>query len=502
MNDSLGPNISSGSKKILLIQPPFYRFIGMRTRYFPYHLVCLATQLCANGHNAMVLDAEATEKTGSLDFTDMEARYGAYLSGVSSLDHPIWKVLGASVAAFKPDYIGITIWTTFIASAMRTAEICRRVCPEAKIIAGGPHVTLLPEDIIRADVFDIAVVGEGEQTLCEIVQGRELNEIKGIAYRAVDGWQRTEPRAFTNNLDEYGIPRRDLLMDEGAYDREDMGLIMTSRGCPYSCAYCATSLWRQTLRSRSVDNVLDEMSMVNKKYGTRYFALKDDVLTVNKKWLAEFCQKLPRILPRVFWECNAHLRTIDTDMLCTMRKAGCLSVKVGVESGSDRVHRLINKGLTNGLIRSKMKELRSSGMHVTCYFMMGIPGETHEDVEATIELARRIKPDYLSMSVYEIFPGTKLHAAGVADGSALSRMAFEDYFRIAPHHYYFARQRRGLSGMNDDEYDLLETRVKKFANRYNRSPRAIYRRLRSRVPLYVANPRQLLHDARQFVSWI
>jgi radical SAM superfamily enzyme YgiQ (UPF0313 family) len=183
-----------------------------------------------------------------------------------------------------------------------------------------------------------------------------------------------------------------------------------------------------------------------------------------------------------------------------MRSAGCVAIKVGIESGSDRIHKIINKKLNNKIIISKMKMFNGIDMHVTCYFMMGIPGETKDDIIKTLIFAYKIKPDFISFSVYEIFPGTKLHKLGIEENSAIDHM--EDYFKIQPHNYFFANHKRHLAGMTHDEFDSLERCIKQKVHKYNRSPHSIYCRIKSRLPLYKKSSEYFFNDIKQFLKWI
>ena len=489
-------------KHVLFVQPPFFRFIGIHARYFPYQFVNMGTYLRNNGHNVRILEGDKYEEYGDLDFSDQESLYDKYLQSLKNFSDPFWKTLEKEIQQFEPDYIGITVWTTFIASAIRTAQYCRKVFPSAIIIAGGPHVTLLPEDIKKIDVFDIGVIGEGEQTILEIVNGNPLHSIDGIFYSENGNIKQNEPRVFVNNLDDFGIPDRSLLINQENYEAEDMGLIMTSRGCPFKCAYCATKIWKNKVRNRSVESIIEEIKSVKKKYGTIYFTIKDDSFTTNKNRVYDFCRILKQDKINIFWECNANLTTLDRDSLIEMRSAGCMAIKVCIESGSDRIHKIINKKLNNKIIESKMRMFDGIDMHVTCYFMMGIPGETKDDILKTLTFAYKIKPDFISFSVYEIFPGTKLHKLGIEENSAIDHMEIEDYFKIQPHNYFFENHKRHLAGMTHDEFDSLERCIKKKVHKYNRSPRNIYRRIKSRVPLYKKSTEYFFNDIKNFIKWI
>ncbi len=489
-------------KRIFLIQPAFFSFLGIYSRYFPYHLVSIGTYLKTAGHEVKIFEGDSYVADTSLDFSEQEIKYKNYLRELNIKKHPYWESLKNELAKFNPDYIGITFWTTFIASSIKTAELCRRHCPSAMILAGGPHVTLMPDDIKQLQTIDVGVVGEGEQTFLEIVNGNSLDEIEGIFYRSSGGIQDNSIRPFIINLDSLGIPDRSLLVNKKRYSTEDFGLIMTSRGCPYSCAYCATSIWKRSVRYRSIDSIIAEISHVKNEYGTIYFTIKDDSFTVKKDRVMEFCRKLKEKKLNIFWECNANLINIDKDLLIEMKKAGCIAIKIGIETGSNKIHKIINKKLTNGIIEKQWEIIRSVDIHVTCYFMMGVPGETENDIYQTIQFARKMAPDYISYSIYEIFPGTRLHKKGVKENTAKPTMSIDEYFNTEPHNYYFANGKRHLPGMSAAKFAALECKFRSSFRKYNRSPKCIIARIRSRLPLYKAKPYYLIADLKGFLAWV
>ena len=141
-------------------------------------------------------------------------------------------------------------------------------------------------------------------------------------------------------------------------------------------------------------------------------------------------------------------------------------------------------------------------VHLTCYFMMGIPGETKDDILKTLSFAYEIKPDFISISVYEIFPGTKLHRLGIEENTAVEHMEIEDYFKIQPHNYFYANYKRHLAGMTYGEFDSLEKYIRKKIHKYNRSPRNIYLRIKARSPIYNNNIRHFFDDVKKFIKWI
>ncbi|UCE08642.1 MAG: cobalamin-dependent protein, partial [bacterium] len=347
--------------KIILIDPPFYRFIGYYNRYFPLGLAYLAAVLRKEGHEVLIYDADCNENPSKMDFTGLEYDYPFYLKALGQDNHPIWLEVRNELNNFKPDIVGITVWTTFAASSFKIASICKEYNRNIPVIFGGPHSTIKYDEVMKiCPDADILVRGEGEQTFFELVEklqaagkleAEQLSSIKGITYRRNDKLIHNPDREFIQNLDVIPFPARDLLLNSGAYNSEDMGLLMTSRGCPYNCSYCATGIWKRKIRYRSTDNVIAEIKSAIDTYGIRQFTIKDDTFTVNRKRVLEFCDKLIKENLGINWDCNTRVDVVDEELLKKMKAAGCNGIKVGIETGNERVLKLINKSTTLSQVR-------------------------------------------------------------------------------------------------------------------------------------------------------
>jgi anaerobic magnesium-protoporphyrin IX monomethyl ester cyclase len=323
--------------RVLLIDPPFYRIFGFYNRYFPVGLATLGTVLRDAGHTVSIYDADANYNPTGMDYTRLPEMYRLYLDSFNDQQNPIWNEVKKTIRDFNPDVVGIANWTTFAASAFYLAKIVKEIQPSCHVIMGGPHATSKADEILNlSEEVDCVVKGEGEITTLELLKyfesGGDLNAIQGIAFRENGAIKITPRRKTTKNLDIFGIPDRSLLMNESKYTSEDMGLIMTSRGCPYGCTYCATET--RMVGYRSVDHVLKEIKLVKDRYGTSFFSFKDDSFTVSRKRVEELCQKLIEGGFHVQWECNTRVNLIDEPLLELMKKAGCCAIKVGIESGS------------------------------------------------------------------------------------------------------------------------------------------------------------------------
>jgi anaerobic magnesium-protoporphyrin IX monomethyl ester cyclase len=288
-------------------------------------------------------------------------------------------------------------------------------------------------------------------------------------------------------------------MNRATYSSEDMGLIMTSRGCPFSCSFCVTET--RQVRYRSIEHILTEVRHVKAAYGTTQFSFKDDSFTVNPKRVSEFCSALVGENLHIGWECNTRVDLVNEDMLIGMKKAGCNSIKVGIESGSQEVLGRMNKGITLDQARQAAALFRKTGIHWTGYFLMGTPGETVEDLYKTLDFMYEIRPDFASIGVYEPFPGTAMFEEGLKRGLVKPDMAIKDFFEMLPNDYYKADARRQVETIDQEVFEGRQAEMKRQFHAYNKGVGRLLKRAKSRAGLYLAQPALLWTDFRKYLSW-
>jgi radical SAM superfamily enzyme YgiQ (UPF0313 family) len=185
-----------------------------------------------------------------------------------------------------------------------------------------------------------------------------------------------------------------------------------------------------------------------------------------------------------------------------MKEAGCNGIKVGIETGSEKIMRLINKDITLEECMNAAKLLKKSGIHWTGYFMIGFPTETKDDMEKTLEFMRRLEPDFASLSVYEAFPGTAMFDLGIEKGLVRKELSLSDFFAISPKYYYMKDINRRIDTMSNQEFKELENKAKEIFHKYNMGIPRMAKRLKSRSRLYVREPQAILSDFKKFLSWL
>ncbi len=293
------------------------------------------------------------------------------------------------------DVVGVSSPTPLFGTVAEVLHYIRASNPGIRTVIGGPHATAEPEDALSHG-FDVAVIGEGEATLVDLVEtmGRSgpLEAVSGIAYKTENRLHLTPPRPFATNLDEIPLPARQFI-DYSRYRR--LGVI-SMRGCPYRCLYCkpiGDKLFGKKLRKRSLENIVGEIEELFTRYGKRQIGFKDDTFTIRKtEWFERFREELYRRNLRPRWQCNSRVDTVDFDKLKAMKAAGCSQIFFGIESGSQRILNYYQKDITVERIADTFANCRRVGIRPCASIMLGAPPETREDLDKTYQMVKTIKP--------------------------------------------------------------------------------------------------------------
>jgi radical SAM superfamily enzyme YgiQ (UPF0313 family) len=262
------------------------------------------------------------------------------------------------------------------------------------------------------------VHGEGEETITELVEkykSKDLSDVKGIAYKKNKRVVVNPPRPLIKNLDSIPFPAHHLLkMDRYSHPlmrgRKIMS-VLTSRGCPYNCTFCTKNIFGSTFRARSAENVLEEIELLVKNYGVNEINIIDDNFNVDRKRTMEICKGIIDRGLKIKWSTPNGIRadTVDRELIQIMKRSGCYSLSFGIESGSPRIVQSINKNIKLGVIREVFKICRDEGIETVAFFIIGLPGETAEDIQMTIDFAKEIQPDVADFHMLIPLPGTPIY---------------------------------------------------------------------------------------------
>lgn len=381
--------------KILLVQPSQKNVYGVvvKPSYVPLGLLYIGA--CLEKANHVV------------DFID---------SDIDGFDEN--KLLGY-INETQPDLIGFGATTVTINNALDMSELIKDAT-DIPIMMGGIHATIAGEEVIKKKKIDYVVVGEGEETVCELVRAignkQELSDVKGIYYKDKDKVVFTGDRALIKNLDNIPFPARHLLrhpLDYVPPDAQEIPVasIMTSRGCAGRCTYCCTKLiFGRTMRFRTAENIAEEIEYKIKKYDIKEIHIMDDCFTINKRRVLEFRDEIKKRGIKTTFVFSNGIRAdqVDEDILRALKDIGTSSVAFGVESGNQRILDNIKKGLELDTTRKAFRLSKKHGLTTWGFFMIGMPGENKKTVRDTIEFAKELDPDFAKFLILKPFPGTEV----------------------------------------------------------------------------------------------
>ncbi|MDP3954871.1 MAG: radical SAM protein [bacterium] len=382
--------------KILLIKPPNPKSIDLFDSEGlspPLGLAYLASTLQKFNHQVQILDAD-----------------------VEGLDtHGVIQ----KIKKINPDIVGLTAVTPNFCEAVKIARLARKLKKPPVIILGGPHVSAVPK-AVKIGCFNFAVLGEGEETLTELIEGikagkTNLENIKGLAFLKKQKLIITPPRPYLKNLDSLPFPAWDLLPPAtnyhptpGMYQNSPMMTVMTSRGCPFKCTFCDRSVFGNTYRARSPKNVVDEIEILLQR-GIREIKIYDDTFNLDPKRVIGICQEIKRRQLKFTWSCLCRVNFIEKEMLSFMKKAGCWQISLGIESGNNEVLKAVCKSETTEMIEKAVNLIHEAGIETRGFFILGLPCETEKSLEETIDFAKSLKLEMANFYHLIPFPGTEIY---------------------------------------------------------------------------------------------
>lgn len=358
--------------KIVLINPP------QHTRYPqpPMGLALLGAILEREGYQVEIIDLN-----------------------VISVDAPNGLSFVLKMLKLEADAIGFTAMTPTINATLDILRHMKQGARQSHIVLGGVHATLLPDETFNDDI-DVLVKGQGDNAILEVLR----DDIRGVY----------ESKAVVD-LDSLPYLAYHLLpwQDYKAHPPHGKALpvfpIITSRGCPYKCAFCAGSVFGKKYRGQSAERVVDEIEYYQKRFGVREITFYDDVFTMDKNRAYEIAEEILERHIKILWTCETRVDLVEKELLEIMKRAGCYSIAYGIESGTQEILDSMCKGVTVEQAEEAVRMTNKVGIETVGYFMIGSPDETPENVLQTIKCAKRLKLDYAQFSITTPFPGTMLY---------------------------------------------------------------------------------------------
>ena len=378
------------------------------------------------------------------------------------------------IKRLNPEIVGITCGSVTYQRCIETARAIKETLPSCKVVVGGPHPSYMPESMLQHSEIDYVVLGEGERAIVDLVNNiiackddSAFAKIPGIAYRKGEKMMKN-PQKFIEDLDKIPYPARHLLPME-LYERsieflrdKPVDVMNIIRGCPYNCTFCETNhLWGQKCRAFSPTRVVEEINHLVNNYGTRGIYFIGDNFTIHKRRTSEICNLIKRNKLDIEWVCDTRVDLISRKLLEVMKDAGCRTIWFGVESGSPHILKKIKKDITLQQVVHAFKLCKEVGIRIACSFILGIPGETFNDMKATFRFARKLDPDWCRFNIYTAAPGSMLYEEVMQNGL---------YDRVEDYLAYVKTE--------DFNYESVLKVQRRFHKTFNRSPKRILRKIR------------------------
>ncbi len=390
-------------KKIIFINPPYeriapgYDFLRHITNRSPsLGLLHLAAEVRLRGYQPSIVESDM------LDLTADE--------------------VADRVIAEKPAYVGITLFTVGVWGAGAIARKIKKALPDTVIIVGGPHISSMgPETIRRFPEFDMAVNGEGERPLTDLLSALESKQslagVPSLIYRDGEKICTTPALPINKVLDELPFPAWDLLPDfPGAYTpaiydfpQGPVATIAASRGCPFHCRFCDTSTFGARVRAYSPAVVFKMMRHLQDTYGVRHIMFVDDLFLASRVRVTALCNLILESGLDMTWTCTARVDTVKSDLLKLMKRAGCWEISFGLETGSDELLRKMDKMARVESSTQAVTWTAEAGIRTKGLFMLGYPGETLETIQMTKDFIRRIPMEIMNLTKFTPYPGSPIY---------------------------------------------------------------------------------------------
>ena len=403
--------------KILLVNPPFNYQTPWLQITEPLGLLYLASYIRKySGHEVSILDCIAGGQIRKLS-------RNSYYYGM-----PYSQII-EQIRILKPDVIGLScMFSRKKDSFMECSGLIHKTFPEIPLVAGGTYPSLFPREVLNSGIFNYCIIGEGEKSFLELIgkidsHSASFSNIEGLAFRKADGSPCIVNRThYIENLDEIPFPSRELIDYEKYISRKSilhgLGLrrsasILTSRSCPNRCNFCSMfKIHGPRWRGRSAENVCMEIEELVRKYRIHDLFIMDDNFTFNRERITQICSWLIEKNLNIRWNTpnGISIKTLDKNLLRLMKKSGCKSICIAIESGDEELrNRVIGKRLPDNTIEEITRAASETGIFTTAFYIIGMPGETEEKFQNTLRQIQKLPLNGVAAAFANPLPGTKLY---------------------------------------------------------------------------------------------
>ena len=409
------------NKRVLLIEPPFYRLYHDNFSLIKYPLalgylsgaVRKWTDWQVQTYNADFCTRRTIQVSGSYL---IGKGFKRYLRTLRDPRASIWDEVREAIRDAAPGVVGISAKTQNFTSATVVAQIAKEINPDIQVVLGGPHATMSSEHALNTcPHIDVVATGEGEMTLVELLEayeaGTPLENVAGLWLRGEGRNRRTGIRPYIEDLDTLPVPidyAAEVLRDYDKYPKDAFRHMFSARGCPYACTFCESkAIWTQKTRWRSPRHVIEEIKKL-RALGIEHVLFDDDTFGIKASYIQELCGLMLEETPGLKWDCEMTVGITKEKTVEIMQRAGCISVFIGIESGNDEMLKKIKKSQTVDKALTAVDVYNKYGIEVNTFFMIGFPEETEETLADTVEAIRRINAYNVILSVFTPYPGSQM----------------------------------------------------------------------------------------------
>lgn len=405
--------------------------------------------------------------------------------------------LSQQVKSFNPDFVVINTSTPSVENDLKICSLVKKINRQIKTAVFGIHVTALAEESFRvSNGLDFVIRGEPEYTVLELAESirdkKSFDSVPGITWKKGKKIKTNKDRPWIQNLDELPFPAWHLINKDNyimPFTDKPFFLVATGRGCPYRCTYCADhAYYGRMLRLRSAKSVVDELEHNQKTFSVNDFLFWTESFTINQNFAEQVCDEIIKRGIKIRWVCNSRVDNVNLRLLKKFKKAGCAMIGFGIESGNQTILDNIHKGTTLKQAQQAVAFAHQAGLEVTGHCVIGLPGETSETIQQTVQFSKDLQLDFVQFYCAVPFPGSDFYQQAVQNNWIISHdwMKYEQNFSVVSY-----------DNLSADE--IMRLRQKAYKSFYLR-PKIIFQTV-----LRLRSPREILSFvsmSKSFIDWI